>query len=116
MVHAADNTTWQVGLAQRKITPQTPVYLSGYANRNKPFDSVVSDQFVKAIVLQDVQGARAALVTSDLIGFRASFANIIRDRVAEKTGIDASHVLLNSSHTHTGPSVSIDETDRWSNM
>src|SRR5688572_2538710 len=114
-LHAQD-APWKIGLAQKKITPQTPVYLAGYANRNKPFESVVLDLYVKALVLQDAQGTRAALVTSDLIGFRAAFGNTIRERIAEKTGIPASHVLLNSSHTHTGPSLSIDETERWSNM
>ena len=114
-LHAQD-APWKIGLAQMKITPQTPVYLAGYANRNKPFDSVVSDLYVKALVLEDAQGTRAALVTSDLIGFRAAFADTICERIAEKTGIPASHVLLNSSHTHTGPSLSIDETERWSNM
>jgi hypothetical protein len=112
----ADDAPWKVGLAKRKITPQTPVYLAGYANRNKPFESVVSDLYAKALVLEDARGTKAALVTSDLIGFRAEFAEPIRQRIAHQTGIPLSHVLLNSSHTHTGPSVTIDESERWSNM
>lgn len=113
---AADEPAWRVGLARRKITPQTPVYLAGYRERTKPFDVVVSDLYVKALVLDDSQGTRGVIVTSDLSGFRAAFGDVIRQRIEQETGIPATHILLNSSHTHTGPSLSIDETERWSNM
>lgn len=116
VVIRADDAQWKVGLAQRKITPQTPVYLAGYANRNKPFENVVLDLYAKVLVLADSQGTKVALVTSDLIGFRADFAEPICEQITAKTGIPRSHIVLNSSHTHTGPSLGLNEADRWSNM
>jgi hypothetical protein len=99
---------WKVGLAQVKITPERPVFLAGYASRNKPFDRVESDLYVKALVLEDRTGRRAALVTSDLIGFHAAVAEPICQRIQEKTGLKREQILLNSAHIHTGPVLSLD--------
>ena len=99
----AQEAEWKVGLARVKVTPQQPVFMSGYASRNKPFEGVHDDLFAKALVLEDAAGTRAVLVTTDLIGFSAAIGNPIRERIAKETGIAATSVLLNSSHTHTGP-------------
>lgn len=94
---------WKVGLAQVKITPEQPVFLAGYASRNKPFTKVEADLYAKALALEDNQGQRVVLVTSDLIGFPAAVAEPICQRLREKTGLKREQILLNSSHTHTGP-------------
>ena len=94
---------WKIGLAQVKITPERPVFLAGYASRNKPFSKVEADIYAKALVLEDREGHRAVLVTSDLIGFPASVAEPICERLREKMGLKREQILLNSSHTHTGP-------------
>src|SRR2546426_433994 len=93
---------WKVGLAQIKITPEHPVAMSGYASRTKPFESVAADLFVKAMVLQDATGQRGVVVTSDLLGFPASVAEPICERLEKKIGLKRQQILLNSSHTHAG--------------
>src|SRR5687767_9110668 len=67
----AQEVPWKVGLARVKITPEQPVWMAGYASRNKPFESVHDELFAKALVLVDARGTRAALVTTDLIGLSA---------------------------------------------
>lgn len=109
---SAEEPEWKVGLAQVKITPEKPVFLSGYASRNKPFEKVEADLYAKALVLEDKQGQRAALVTSDLLGFPAAVAEPICARIREKTGLTREQILLNSSHAHTGPLLSLDATAR----
>jgi neutral ceramidase len=109
-VSAAD-AEWKVGLAQVKITPEHRVFLAGYASRNKPFTKVESDLYAKALALEDSQGHRVVLVTSDLIGFPAAVAEPICERLREKTGLKREQVLLNSSHTHTGPMLLLRVTD-----
>ena len=99
---------WKVGLARVKITPVQPVFMAGYASRDRPFASVHDDLFAKAIVLEDEKGTRAALVTTDLIGLTAEVADPIRSRIEEKTGIPATSIILSASHTHTGPALSLD--------
>lgn len=103
---------WKVGLAQVKITPEQPVFLVGYASRNKPFERVEHDLYAKALVLEDRGGQRAVLVTSDLLGFPAAVAEPICRRITEKTGLKREQILLSSSHTHTGPLVSLDASER----
>jgi hypothetical protein len=104
---AAAEPEWKAGLAQTRITPEQPVLMSGYAARKKPFEKVATDLYVKALILDDGAGHRAALVTSDLLGFPANVAEPICERIEKSTGIPRASILLNSSHTHTGPQVSL---------
>src|SRR4029453_7267575 len=60
----------------------------------------------------DSRGFGGILITTDLIGFPAEIATPIRQRIGEKTGVPASSVIINSSHTHTGPTLSLDPTPR----
>src|SRR5437773_2916710 len=103
---------WKVGLASVKITPDEPVQMSGYASRTKPFEKVNDDIFAKALALEDAQGHRAVIVTSDLIGFRAGIAEPMCERIAAKTGLAREQILLNSIHTHSAPTLSLDATPR----
>jgi hypothetical protein len=98
---------WKVGLAQVKITPEQPVLLSGYGGRTKPFEKVAADLYVKALVLEDRDGHRGVIVTSDLLGFPAAVAEPICERIRDKTGLKRDQVLLNSSHSHAGPLLSL---------
>jgi hypothetical protein len=99
----AADAEWKVGLAAVKITPERPVFLAGYASRNKPFTKVEADLYAKALALEDSQGHRAVLVTTDLVGLTAAVAEPIFERLRDKTGLKREQILLNSSHTHTGP-------------
>jgi hypothetical protein len=103
----AGEPEWKVGLAEAKITPKGPLFLAGYASRNKPFTSIETDLFVKAMVLGDSAGRRGALVTSDIIGFPAALAEPICTLIHKKTGLKREQVLLSSSHIHTGPMLSL---------
>jgi hypothetical protein len=94
---------WKVGLAQIKITPERPVQMSGYASRTKPFEKVAADLYAKALVLEDSDGHRAVIVTSDLLGFPAEVAEPICERLQKKIGLKREQILLNSAHTHAGP-------------
>ena len=82
----AQEAGWKVGLARVKITPEQPIFMAGYASRDRPFASVHDDLYAKALVLVDEQGTRAVLVTSDLIGLTAETADPIRQRVESRQG------------------------------
>src|SRR6516164_7157667 len=99
----AADPDWKVGLAQVKITPEQPVALSGYGNRTKPFEKVAADIYAKVLVLEDRDGHRGVIVTSDLLGFPAAIAEPICERIGKKTGLKRDRILLNSSHTHAAP-------------
>lgn len=105
---AAADEEWKVGLAAARITPEEPVFLAGYASRNKPSEGIAGHLFAKALALQDARGGRAVLVTSDVIGFSAEVGEPICERIMEKTGLPRARVLLSASHTHTGPTLGTD--------
>jgi neutral ceramidase len=109
---AADDAVWKVGLARAKITPDQPVFMAGYASRNKPYDRIEEDLFAKVLVLEDASGAKAALITTDLIGFPAEISEPMCRQVAERTGIARERIIVNSSHTHAGPTLSLDPSPR----
>ncbi|HVX67157.1 MAG TPA: neutral/alkaline non-lysosomal ceramidase N-terminal domain-containing protein [Bryobacteraceae bacterium] len=96
---------YQAGVARMKITPERPIWLSGYASRTHPSEGVLQDLWAKALVIQDDKGGRVALVTTDLIGLPRSLADLVAARVEKQYGLERSRLLLNSSHTHTGPAL-----------
>lgn len=77
--------------------------MAGYAARTKPSEGVELDLFAKALVVQDTAGAKFALVTLDLIGVPRNVRLNVAERVEKEFGIDAAHLTLNASHTHSGP-------------
>jgi hypothetical protein len=103
---------WKVGLAEVKITPERPVFLAGYASRNRPYDKVTTDLYAKALALEDADGHLAVLVTTDLIGLTSAVAEPVCERLRAEAGLKREQVLLSSSHIHTGPELSLDPTPR----
>ncbi len=106
--HVGLRAGWKAGFAATTITPAEPLLLSGYASRTESSDAVLDDLHAKAMILEDGDGQRALVLTADLIGFRAEFAEPICARITAGTGIPRERILLNASHIHTGPSVMLD--------
>jgi hypothetical protein len=96
---------WQAGVASADITPAEPMWLAGYASRDHPSEGMVHPLWVKALALQDADGRRAVLVTSDILGFPKALSDRICDRLRSGLGLERADILLNSSHTHSSPVV-----------
>jgi len=105
----AAETEWKAGLATIKITPDIPVPMAGYASRTKPFEKVEQDIYAKALALEDRQGHRAVLVTTDLLGLSRAIAEPVCDRIQHTIKLARSDILLNSAHTHSAPTLSLEE-------
>jgi neutral ceramidase len=105
---------WQAGFAAVKITPEGPVAMAGYASRNKPSEGVVADLYAKVLALVDINGERAVWITTDLIGLRAAVTEEIFRHVMERTGLERRQLLINSSHTHTGPAIADSDESAYS--
>ncbi len=112
---AQEQSTWKAGVAAVKVTPPGPIWQVGFAARSKgPSEGIDTDLYVKALAIQDGSNKPLVIVTSDLIGFQKDLAVIIAERCQKKYGIERDHLVLNSSHTHGGPSLSLDEQPRGS--
>lgn len=97
--------TVKAGLGRVLITPALPMWLSGYANRDLPAAGVVHDLWAKALAIEDAQGMRVVIVTTDILGLSHEIAEEVAKEVKIKYGLDRKQLLLNSSHTHSGPMI-----------
>jgi len=95
----------RAGAARIDITPEGPVWMSGYAARNKPSEGVLMPLWAKALALEDARGNRAVIVTTDLIGLPMELTDLVAARAVEKYKLDRASLVFNASHTHTGPVV-----------
>jgi len=102
---AAEPEIWRAGVARAKITPAAPMWMSGYAARDRPAEDTLNDLWAKALVIEDAGGHRVALVTLDLVGIDRRTSNRLRDRLQAEHGLSRSQVALCCSHTHSGPVV-----------
>lgn len=94
---------WKVGIATTVITPDEPMWMAGYAARNKPSEGKIHDLKARVLALEDAQGTRLAIVTVDLIGIPRPSRDWIEKEVTARYGIPRDALLLNASHTHCGP-------------
>lgn len=100
------STEWHFGVAKAKITPETPMLMSGYAARETPSTGKLAELWAKAVVVQDASGNRGAIVTADLIGISAKSSARIRNVLLDRHGLPTESVMICCSHTHTGPAIS----------
>src|SRR5690242_20202594 len=91
----------EVGLATREITPPLGYRLAGYYYERLA-TAVHDPLYAKAIVFK--QGdVRFALVVCDLCQTSPEVVAQARTLASAKTGIEADHICIASTHTHTGP-------------
>ena len=102
---AAGAPPMKAGVARIDITPEGPIWMSGYAARNKPSEGVLMPLWAKALALEDGRGRRAVIVTTDLIGLPMELTDVVAARAMEKYKLEREGLVFNSSHTHTGPVV-----------
>jgi hypothetical protein len=105
LTFAAFGAEQRVGVARLEITPDGPIWLSGYASRNKPSEGVARRIWAKALALEDGSGKRVVIVTTDLVGLPRAITDVVGARIEKDLKLDRASLLLNSSHTHTGPVV-----------
>lgn len=93
----------RAGVAKVDITPPPNQSLWGYAERVKPASGTLDPLYARVLVLES-QGTRLAWVDLDLgRTFGADAISHLRDAVRKSSGI--SHLLVQATHTHSGPVV-----------
>lgn len=94
---------WKVGTARVDITPDSAMWMAGYAARTRPAAGTLQRLWAKAIAFEDAAGQRGVLITTDLLGFPRTVSDTIRTRLQERLRLSRAQIILNSSHTHSGP-------------
>lgn len=107
---AADESDFNVGFAQKDVTPQVAMPMWGYgARRDRLSEGTLDPLMAKAIVVE-ASGVRLAFVSLDL-GRPPTTVMMkeIRDTIRTKSAIE--HVLIVGSHTHHGPVLELTDRD-----
>jgi hypothetical protein len=94
---------WKAGTARAVITPTQPIWLAGYGGRDKPADGKVTELWIKVLALEDADGHRAVILTSDTLGIPQSIYRSTCAALKEKFGLVPEQIMLSASHTHCGP-------------
>jgi hypothetical protein len=76
----------------------------GYAGREGVAVGTDSELYATALVLDD-ERTRVAIVSLDLALVQDPLASALRSAIGRRLGVLPSHVLLNASHTHSGPTL-----------
>jgi neutral ceramidase len=93
---------FKVGIARKDITPPLPFWLTGYT-RSKKSSEVLHPLWAKAVVFEETPKSRVVIVTTDILGLSHEISEVVAKQVNKKYGILRSQLLMNSSHTHSGP-------------
>ncbi len=92
----------KAGVAVANITPPVGVDMTGFGGRPSGAIGIHDDIFAKVLVLDD-GNQQLVIVTSDLLSLDFDLVQRIRELIEANIGIPPENVMLNSSHTHSGP-------------
>lgn len=94
---------WKAGVATGVVTPEQAMWMAGYASRTNVSQGKFNDLYAKVLALEDDRGGRVVFVTLDLIGVPRTLRKSLEVRVQKAWQLPPESLLLNASHTHSGP-------------
>ena len=92
----------EFGFSKLCITPQLPIALGGYADREGEATGVHDDLYVRASYLQ-ADGKQCILLAFDLLMMDDAYYQPIQKEIAEALQISIENVLIATTHTHSAP-------------
>ncbi|MBM3738993.1 MAG: hypothetical protein FJW39_24730 [Acidobacteria bacterium] len=107
---AASKPEFRAGVAAVKITPDKPIWMSGYGHRTRPSEGTLQDLWAKALAIEDRRGHRVVIVTTDLLGLTRDVTDHVSAQALKQWDLQRPQILFNSSHTHTGPLIRVQQT------
>ena len=98
---------WKAAVAKVKITPEHAKgsWMFGNATQTKPSTGVAHDIFAVALAIEDYKGTKLVIVTYDLQGIPRTLRQSLVKRCEAAYKLAPASILLNASHTHSGPEV-----------
>ena len=102
--------SWKAGASAVVITPKESMWMAGYAARRKPSEGKIHDLYAKALAVEDAEGSRVVIVTTDLISVPRPIRDWLEKATQEEFGLTPDRLLINCSHTHCGPELRTTES------
>ena len=96
------------GVGRTTLTPPLGTPLVGYGGRERGTDSIRDDIYATSLVLSDGE-TTVALVTCDLCALPIRQVRYVQRLIEARTGIPPAHVMINTSHAHSGPLTTFNE-------
>lgn len=93
----------RAGWAQVEITPPLGIALGGRGGPDTLANRVLDPLLAQVLYIRDSKGAGLVLVSLDLIGLPHSLSQRLRTVLVHELGVEWNLVLVNTSHTHSGP-------------
>ena len=91
------------GWAEVEITPPLGIALGGRGGAETLANRVIDPLYAQVLYIKDGKGTGFVLASFDLIGLPHDLSDRIRIRMVQELGVDWNLVVLNASHTHSGP-------------
>ena len=108
----AGEAGWKAGIARAVMTPEKPVWLAGYGFKRPP-DGKLHDLWLKALALEDPDGRRVVLITSDFQGVPKVMSDQVFAQLKQKFQLERHQVMFTFSHNHCGPRLGDDLIDYY---
>ncbi len=100
---AENKSTAQAGWAEVDITPPLGLVMGGRGLTETAGKKVLDPLMAQVLYLKDANGTGFVLVSFDLVGISHELSDRIRLEIVHELGVEWNLVLLNVSHTHSGP-------------
>ena len=98
------SNTLYAGAARKIINPPLGIKRPGIRLFADPLQALETDLTATAVVLSN-QACKVVIIGIDILHLYMPVAHEVRRRIGEAVGTPASCVLINCSHTHSGPSL-----------
>lgn len=95
--------TAKAGWAQFDSTPPLGLPMGGRGPRFSPGSEVLDSLAAQVVVIEDQKGYRTVWISIDMIGMTWHVTSRLRCELASITGIPFEAIIVNFSHTHSGP-------------
>ena len=100
---AENGPTARAGWAEIEITPPLGIALGGRGGPTTLANKILDPLYAQVLYLKDGKGTGFVLVSFDIVGITHELGDRIRTAVVHETGAEWNLVVLNCSHTHSGP-------------
>ena len=94
----------QVGFARENITPDYSVPLQGGDYRQRWSESILDYCYATCIAIRSGEDT-VLLYTIDIKLMSGVAYDVIKNSITQKTGVPASNIFMNATHTHSAPAI-----------
>lgn len=88
------------------------MWLAGYGSKRVP-DGKLHDLWMKALAIEDAEGRRVVLITSDFQGVPKVMSDRVFEQLQRKFQLTRAQVMFTFSHNHCGPRLGDDLVDYY---